>query len=155
MTNVIETAKAAVIAYNEKNWDKARGTLVEKGTYDEKATGRRLQGINQIIEAWQGWAEAFPDSKATFVGEYASGDTAVLELVWKGVQTGPLQMPTGTILPSNKPIEMPACQVVKVEGGKVKSVNTTSIWPRCSDRSASSMARRFGAPASPCTWPAV
>ena len=57
MTNVIETAKAAVIAYNEKNWDKARGTIVEKGVYDEKATGRRLQGINQIIEAWQGWAK--------------------------------------------------------------------------------------------------
>jgi hypothetical protein len=49
MTNVIETAKAPVIAYNEKNWDKARGTLVDKGIYDEKATGRRLQGIDQII----------------------------------------------------------------------------------------------------------
>jgi steroid delta-isomerase-like uncharacterized protein len=123
MTNVIDNAKAAVIAYNEKNWDKARGTLVEKSIYDEKATGRRLQGIDQIIEAWQGWAKAFPDSMATFVGEYISGDTAVLELVWKGVHTGPLQMPTGTIPPSNKPIEMPACQVVKIEGGKVKSVN--------------------------------
>ena len=123
MTSVIETAKASVIAYNEKNWDKARGALIEKGVYDEKATGRRLQGANQIIEAWQGWAKAFPDSKATFVGEYAVGDTAVLELVWKGVQSGPLQTPAGTIPPSNKPIEIPACQVVKVEGDKVQTVN--------------------------------
>lgn len=123
MTGVIETAKAAVIAYNEKNWDKARATLVEKGVYDEKATGRRLQGINQIIEAWQGWAKAFPDSKATFVAEYAAGDTAVLELVWKGVHTGPLQMPGGTIPPSNKAIEVPACQVVTVQGGKAQTVN--------------------------------
>ena len=122
MANVIEIAKAAVIAYNEKNWDKARGALVEKGVYDEKATGRRLQGINQIIEAWQGWAEAFPDSKATFVGEYSSGDTAVLELIWKGVQSGPLHMPTGTIPPSHKSIDMPACQVVKIESGKVQSI---------------------------------
>jgi len=38
MTNVIDTAKAAVIAHNEKNWDKARATLLEKGVYDEKAT---------------------------------------------------------------------------------------------------------------------
>jgi steroid delta-isomerase-like uncharacterized protein len=123
MSSVIETAKAAVIAYNEKNWDKARATLVEKGVYDEKATGRRLQGMNQIIEAWQGWAKAFPDSKATFVAEYAAGDTAVLELVWKGVHTGPLQMPGGTIPPSNKAIEVPACQVVKVEGGKAQTVS--------------------------------
>src|ERR671935_1423992 len=89
-------------------------TTKRTGTRRAARCGRRLQGINQIIEAWQGWARAFPDSKATFVGEYASGDTAVLELVWKGVHTGPLQMPTGTIPPSNKPIEVPACQVVEV-----------------------------------------
>jgi hypothetical protein len=57
------------------------------------------------------------------VREFASGDTAVLELMWKGVHTGPLQTPTGTIPPSNKSIEVPACQVVQVEGGKVKSAS--------------------------------
>ena len=121
MATVIETAKAATIAYNEKNWEKAKAVFVEKGIYDEKATGRRIQGIDQIVEAWQGWATAIPDSKATFVAEYGCGDTAVLEVVWKGVHTGPLQTPTGTIPASNKRIEVPACQVVKVEGGKVQT----------------------------------
>ena len=54
-------------------------------------------------------------------GEYASGDTAIIEVVWKGTHTGPLQTATGIISPSNKRIELPACQVIKVEGGKVKS----------------------------------
>ena len=121
MPNVIETAKAATIAYNDKNWDKVKALFAENGVYDEKATGRRIQGIGQIIEAWQGWGKAIPDSKATFLAEYASGDTAVLEVVWKGVHTGPLQTATGIIPPSNTRIEVPACQVFKVEGGKVKS----------------------------------
>ena len=121
MPNVIETAKAATIAYNDKNWDKAKAVFAENAVYDEKATGRRIQGIGQIIEAWQGWAKAIPDSKATFVAEHASGDTAVLEVVWKGVHTGPLQTPTGTVQASNKRIEVPACQVLAVEGGKVTS----------------------------------
>jgi len=121
MTNVIETAKTATIAYNEKNWDKAKAAFVEKPIYDEKATGRRLQGIAPILEAWKGWATAIPDSKATFVAEYAAGDTAILEVVWTGLHTGPLHMPTRTIPPSNKRIEIPACQVVKVEDGKVQS----------------------------------
>ena len=121
MPSVIETAKSATTAYNEKNWDKVKALLADKGLYDEKASGRRFQGSAQVIQAWQGWAKAFPDSKATFVAEYASGNTAVLEVVWKGVHTGPLQMPTGTIPPSNKPIEVPACQVIKVEGDKVTS----------------------------------
>ena len=121
MANVIETAKGATIAYNDKNWDKVKAVFAENGIYDEKGTSRRIQGVGKIIEAWQGWAKAIPDSKATFVGEYASGDTAIIEVVWKGAQTGVLQTPTGTIPPSNKRIELPACQVIKVEGGKVKS----------------------------------
>jgi steroid delta-isomerase-like uncharacterized protein len=121
MANVIEIAKAAVTAYNEKDWNKARDLLAADAVYDEKASNRRLEGAGQIIEAFQGWANAFPDSKATFIREFASGDTAVLELVWKGVHTGPLQTPRGAIPASNKPIEIPACEVFRVEGEKIKS----------------------------------
>jgi steroid delta-isomerase-like uncharacterized protein len=122
MANVIEIAKAEVTAYNEKDWNKTRDMLAADAMYDEKATNRRLEGAGQIIEVFQGWANAFPDSKATFIREFASDNTAVLELVWKGVHTGPLQTPTGTIPASNKPIEVPACEVFRIEGEKIKSV---------------------------------
>src|SRR6202158_3206152 len=121
MANVIEIAKASITAYNDKDWSKAKDMLAADAVYDEKGTHRRIQGAGEIIEAWQGWAKAFSDSKATFVSEFASGDTAVLELVWKGVHTGPLQTPTGTIPASNKSIELPACEVFRVEGEKIKS----------------------------------
>jgi steroid delta-isomerase-like uncharacterized protein len=121
MSSVVETAKSATIAYNDKNWDKVKGVFSANGVYDEKATRRHVQGVGKILETWQGWARAIPDSKATFVSEHASGDTAIIEVVWKGTHTGPLQTATGTIPPSNKRIEVPACQVIKVEGGKVKS----------------------------------
>lgn len=123
MVSAIEIGKASVIAFNDKNWGDAKDSLATDAVYDEKGTHRRIQGAGEIIEAWQGWALAFPDAKATFVREFASEDTAVLELVWKGVHTGPLQTPTGTIPASNKPIEMQACQVVQVEGGKIKSLS--------------------------------
>ena len=123
MANVIEIAKASITAYNEKDWGRAKDLLAADAVYDEKGTHRRIQGADDIIGAFQGWANAFPDSKATFVSEFASGDTAVLELVWKGVHTGPLQTPTGIIPASNKPVEMPACQVVQVEGDKIKSAS--------------------------------
>jgi len=123
MANVIEIAKAAVTAYNDKDWSKAKDILAADAVYDEKGTHRRIQGASAIIEAWQGWAKAFPDSKATFVREFASGDTAIFELVWKGVHAGPLQTPMGTIPASKGLVELPACQVVQVEGGKVKRVS--------------------------------
>jgi steroid delta-isomerase-like uncharacterized protein len=123
MMNAIEIAKAPITAYNDKDWSKAKDTLAADAVYDEKGTHRRIQGAGEIIEAWQGWAEAIPDSKATVVREIASGNTAVLELLWKGVHTGPLKTPTGAIPASNKPIEVPACQIVQVEGGKIKSIS--------------------------------
>ena len=123
MANVIEIGRASITAYNDKDWSKAKDMLAAAAVYDEKATHRRIQGAGEIIEAMQGWAKAIPDSKATFVREFASGDTGVFELVWKGVHTGPLQTPTGTIPASNKRVEVPACQVIQVEGGKVKSIS--------------------------------
>ena len=119
MPNAIETAKAVTFAYNDKNWDTVRAVFAETGVYDEKATGRRVQGVARILEVWQGWARAFPDSKATFVSEHASGDTAILEVVWRGTHTGPLETPAGTIPPSNRRIEVPACLVEKTAGAKV------------------------------------
>jgi steroid delta-isomerase-like uncharacterized protein len=121
MAKVIETARSATIAYNAKDWEKAKGVLARNCVYDEKATHRRIRGVGKIVDVWQGWARAFPDSKATFVSQQASGNTAVIEVVWKGTHTGALEAATGTIPPSNKRIEVPACQVIEVEGGKVKS----------------------------------
>jgi len=123
MANVIEIARASITAYNDKDWSKAKDALAVDAVYDEKGTHRRIQGADEIIDALQAWAKAFPDSRATFVREFASGNTAVFELVWKGVHAGPLQTPTGTIPASNKPVELPACQHVQVEGDKVKSTS--------------------------------
>jgi ketosteroid isomerase-like protein len=96
MANVIEIAKALITAYNEKNWSKVKDMLAADAVYDEKGTHRQIQGVGEIIDAWQGWAKTIPNSKATFVREFASGDTAIFELVWKGVHAGPLQTPTGS-----------------------------------------------------------
>src|SRR5262245_29495512 len=95
MSSVFETAKSATTAYNDKNWNALKAVFTENGIYDEKATGRRVQGVGKILEIWQGWAKAIPDSKATFVGEYAIADTAIIEVVWKGTHSGPLQIARG------------------------------------------------------------
>jgi steroid delta-isomerase-like uncharacterized protein len=123
MANVIEAAKGLIAAYNEKNWGKMKDMLAADAVYDEKGTCRRILGVRDIIHVWQGWAKAIPNSNATFVREFASGDTAIFELVWKGVHAGPLETSTGTIPASRALIELPACQVVQIEAGKVKRVS--------------------------------
>jgi steroid delta-isomerase-like uncharacterized protein len=117
---LINVAKAPILAFNEKNWDAVRASITPDFAYDEVATNRKVQGVDQVIPLWQGWATAFPDAKATFQRELLSGGTVVLELTWRGTHKGPLQTPNGPIAATGNRIDVRACMVVEVVGEKAK-----------------------------------
>jgi steroid delta-isomerase-like uncharacterized protein len=117
---LIDAAKAPELAYNDKNWNAVRASITPDIVYDEVATRRRLQGADQVIGVWQGWAKAFPDSKCTFQNAFTSGNTVVLELTWQGTHTGPLETPAGPVAATGKRIEVRSCVVCELEGEKTK-----------------------------------
>ena len=86
------------------------------------ATHRKAEGIGQVLELMQGWAKAFPDSHGIFHDASVSGDRVVLEIIWHGTHTGPMQTPDGEIPATGKRMEMRACALFEVEAGKVKSI---------------------------------
>jgi len=118
---MIEVAKAPILAYNDKNWQKAKASMTPNFVYDEVATQRRVEGADQVIGLWKGWAESFPDSKATFHAAHVSGSTVVLEVTWKGTHQGPLQTPKGSIPATGKRIDIRACNVFEVAGEQVRT----------------------------------
>jgi steroid delta-isomerase-like uncharacterized protein len=117
---LVDTAKRPFLAYNEKNWNAVRACVTPDFVYDEVASARRVQGVDQVIGVWQGWAKALPDSKCTFDSTLSSGTTVVFELTWRGTHTGPLETPGGTIAATGKTIEIRAVTIVEVEGEKAK-----------------------------------
>jgi len=117
---LIDAAKAPMLAYNQKDWNAARASITPDFIYDEIGTRRKVQGAEQAITLWQGWAEAIPDSKATFDNAVASGNTVLLELTWRGTHSGPLQTPKGSIAATGKKIEIRACAVIELDNGKAK-----------------------------------
>jgi len=119
---MIEVAKAPILAYNDKNWQKAKASMTPNFVYDEVATQRRVEGADQAIVLWKGWAEAFPDSKGTFHAAHVSGSTVVLEVTWKGTHQGPLQTPKGPIPATGKRIELRGCCVFEVAGEQVRTM---------------------------------
>jgi steroid delta-isomerase-like uncharacterized protein len=114
LQSLIETATAPILAYNDKNWDKLRTTVAPTFTYDEVPTQRKVQGAADAIAVWQGWAQAFPDSKATIHRTLASDNSVVLEVTWMGTHQGPLQTPKGPIAATGKRIEVRACIVCEI-----------------------------------------
>jgi steroid delta-isomerase-like uncharacterized protein len=116
---LITAAKAPVVAYNNKDWDAVRAAVVPGFKYDEVATHRKLEGPEQVIEAWKGWATAFPDSKATFHSAHVAGNVVVIEITWTGTHTGPMATPDGEIPATGNSLEMRGVIVGEISDGKV------------------------------------
>jgi steroid delta-isomerase-like uncharacterized protein len=118
---LIDAAKAPIVAFNRKDWDAVRAGMSLSGfVYDEVGTGRRAEGADQAVPLWQAWAGAFPDANASFDQAAAAGDTVVLEVTWRGTHRGPLQTPAGAIPPSENRFEVRACLVIEMDGDKVR-----------------------------------
>ncbi len=120
--SLIDTAKGPIVAYNKKNWDALRAAIAPRVVYDEVGTQRKTQGADKLLEMWQGWARALPDSKATFRNALVSGNTVLLEVNWRGTHTGPLQTPGGEVAPTGNKFDLRACLVVDVAGGKARGM---------------------------------
>ena len=119
---MIEAAKTMIIAYNDKNWERAKAAITPDFLYEEVATGRRIEGADETLAAWKGWALAIPDSKASFDRSYVAGDdTVVLELTWRGTHQGPLGTAMGNIAATGKSIEVRAVAIVELKGEKARS----------------------------------
>ncbi|HUR93505.1 MAG TPA: ester cyclase [Gemmatimonadales bacterium] len=114
-------AQALIMAYNDRDWDQALAGLTSDFVYDEIASGRKVSGASRAVEAWKGWAQAFPDSRGTFNAAHVTeaGDV-VLELTWRGTHYGPLQMRDGPVAPTGRTIEVRACAIVGMEGEKAR-----------------------------------
>jgi steroid delta-isomerase-like uncharacterized protein len=119
---LIDAAKASILAYNEKNWNNVRASLTPDALYDEVATQRKIQGIDQVVDCWQGWARALPDSQATLHGAFATGSTVCIEMTWRGTHSGPLELPSGTVAATKRSIELRSCQVFEMSDSKARVI---------------------------------
>lgn len=120
--SLLSAARASLDAYNAKDWDAVKASITEDCVYEETATHRRMEGVDAILEGWQGWGTAMPDSAATCESMYAFEGGAVMELTWRGTHSGPMQGPEGEIPATGKSFEMRGCQVIEMEGDKAKSI---------------------------------
>jgi len=118
---LVEIARKQIDAFNNGDWEQMRGLLASDAHYQEFGTERAIEGPEQIIEAFKGWKTAFPDAAGTVTSSVAGGDTAVLEVTWKGTHTGPLTTAAGTIPASGKHQETPAAIFYVFEGPKIKA----------------------------------
>ncbi len=67
------------------------------------------------------WHDGFPDNQCDPVVISEDGENGILEAVFKGIHTGPLNAPSGTIPATGKAVEIPFVVTSKVGGGRYTS----------------------------------
>lgn len=120
--SLINAAKSVVLAYSDKNWNALWSSVVPDIVYEEVSTRRSMRGIRNFMSCMQEWASAFPDSKAAIRNAFVVGDHVFLEIAWHGTHAGPLESPGGTIYPTGKKVDVPACMVIEVLEDKAKMI---------------------------------
>jgi len=111
-----QAASQFISAYNDHDLQRLGSQLAPDCLYEEIATGRRAEGREQILELFQGWMQAMPDSNGTVTSAVGADDTVGLEVRWQGTMTGPF----GDFQPTGKRQVTPAALFFSFEGEQVR-----------------------------------
>jgi steroid delta-isomerase-like uncharacterized protein len=105
-TDLAALTRESIAAFNRADWDGVCATRDPAGVYEETGTGRRIEGIDALIEALQAWRSAFPDVTGEVVRVLVEGDTSTVEVRWRGTHTGPLATAAGVLPATGAGVEI-------------------------------------------------
>lgn len=114
-------------AFEKKDFDRASSFLAPNAEFRVIGMDKPLRGPKEIIESCGEWDRAFPDMKSELVNVISSNNYVVVEEINRGTHKGPLMGPGGTLQATNRKVEVPACEVFKIENGKIVTWNL--YWP--------------------------
>lgn len=104
----------------------------DEGYMWDMASGTKFRG-HAIGNSIARLASAFPDVHRELLSVYVSGNVVVVETAIRGTHKGELPLASGTLAPTGKVIDVPSCDVFRLEGGKIVSFhcyNEASVMQR-------------------------
>lgn len=113
-------------AINKQDIEALARVFVEDIDYVDFGLGKRLKGKDEIRKHFKNWWTAFPKGSGEIVNLIILGDQVVAEIVGRGDQTGPFEMPQGRVEASNRPFEFHFCQLYRIKSGKISEWRTYS-----------------------------
>lgn len=117
----IDIARMHIKAFSESDWDTLMSLATPDCTYEEIATGLKLDGPSQIVEGLKSWKNAFPDLKGTITGYTGDNRSLAIELTWDGRFTGQLMTPNGMISGNGATGSIRAAQFIAFANERISS----------------------------------
>lgn len=85
-----QLARTAIGCWNRSDWAGYRALTGPGYAYEEAGTGRRVEDVAAVLVGWGRFKTAFPDAVAEIVQIRSEGDVAVVGVICRATQTGPL-----------------------------------------------------------------
>ena len=124
--DLLSIAKGVVDSFNASDWERVRA-LAGDSVYHEVGTQRRVQGSDEIVNAFQSWKQAMPDVQGTITNAFLSGNQVAVEVTWSGTHTGPLepggyirQVVADMIPATGERHTTPSAWIFEFDGDKIK-----------------------------------
>src|SRR4051812_19793797 len=86
---------------------------------DCRVTNVAFGGSLDFKDYERNWATAFPDGTIEPINLFSEGDCVAAEFIGRGTHRGPLQGPSGTILPTNRRVELHLVEIWEFRNGKI------------------------------------
>jgi steroid delta-isomerase-like uncharacterized protein len=105
--------------FNDRDFDRGLAVVATDAAWTNLPTGDTFHGRDDFRRNYVQWSTAFPDGRCEDVHVVATDDYAVVEFIGRGSNTGPLQTPEGEIPPTGRRVDIPFCDVMRIEDGLI------------------------------------
>lgn len=119
-------ARAEVDKYNAHDLDGLAALFSSDAEVINVPTGVTGRGSKAARDSAQTLLTAFPDGKFQIISVVAGEQGAAVEYWGRGTHTGKLVARGGALEPTGRKLEVRICDVMDIQGGKIKSVR--SYW---------------------------
>jgi steroid delta-isomerase-like uncharacterized protein len=79
------------------------------------------QGLEAIVQYWEGFFQAFPDISVRHEFQAESGDTAITEWTASGTNDGSLETPEGAVPATGRRVTIRGADAITVRNGRITS----------------------------------
>jgi|SRR5580704_6442865 ketosteroid isomerase-like protein len=103
-----------------KDFDGWRARFTDDGIFIDNSIGVTYRGSALDYPVRQ-YGAAFEDMHRELYRIWVTDDTVLVRLALQGTNTGPLEMPFGTIRPTGNKMDAPCADIFEMEDGKIKT----------------------------------
>jgi steroid delta-isomerase-like uncharacterized protein len=128
--------RALYDAFNRRDMDKTLALVTDDVKWMNIPFNNTFSGPKGYREYLDNWTTAMPDCKVEITNVIAGEEWSVVEFIGRGAHTGPLVGPQGTILATQKKLDLKCCEVLQLKDGQITEGRTYF--------DAATMLRQFG-----------